>query len=195
MPVIRIDTTATPTLTPEKRASLLVKLKNEFDQDTEHGPVIFQIPLGTDCMDVLVVWEDQDWVKLTSEERSRLILDAYDDDKREQIAQASGVTYDEAMQQQLLPYTIVSTFEKEPTFASRAFGNNKNEIEKLMAKIRDAKRANGGMVLPDGKIELRFPTRAMLDNVFTKLREADKEHDFYWSVVIEAAASDHLGVG
>ena len=112
MPVIRVDeTTTTTTVDPQQRASLLTKLKDEFKKSTEQGPVIFEIPLGTECFDVLVVWEQ--WADWPSDERSRLILDAYEDDRRDQIAQASGVTYHEAIQQQLLPYTIVSQFEQK----------------------------------------------------------------------------------
>jgi hypothetical protein len=168
----------------------LAELKDEFRQSTEDGPVIFEIPLGTECFDVLVVW--QKWAELHSEARTSLILEAYGD-QQEKIAQASGATYEEAIQQQLLPYTIVSTFEKEPKFALLACGKDENEVKKLMARIGDAKRANGGIALPDGRVELRFPTRAMLDDVFTRLKATDTNHEFYWSVVIEAAISDRLG--
>lgn len=190
MPVIRVDTTPMPTLTSEKRAAVLAKLKNEFSQGTKDGPIIFEIPLGTDCFDVLVIWENLDWIKLRPEERSDLIRDAYDHDKREQIAQASGVTYDEAIQQGLLPYTIVSSFEQNAKFASQACYKDKSAIEELMGQIRNAKLANGGIVWPNGKLELRFPTRAMVDAVYAKLSTDPEYKYFYWSVVVEVAASN-----
>jgi hypothetical protein len=193
MPVIKMDTTTTTTPHPPAlRASLLTKMKDEFKNSTEHGPVIFEIPLGTECFDVLVVWEE--WADWSSEERTALILDAYEEEKREQIAQALGVTYLEALQQQLLPYTIVSTLERNPKMASLVCGNDENEVKKLMAKIHDSKSASGGIHLPDGKVELRFPTRAMVDNVLARLKSQDLENQFYWSVIVEVAASEHIGI-
>jgi hypothetical protein len=192
MPVIRMsDTTTTTTLLPpEVRESFLTRLKKEFEQSTEGGPVIFEIPLGTECFDVLVVW--QDWAKVESaEDRTRLILDAYGE-KQEQIAQALGVTYEEAMQQQLLPYTIVSTFEKDHKLARLACNEDEGEVEKLLADIRNDKRTHGGIVLPNGEVELRFPTRAMVDNTCEKLRAEHTEYRLYWSVAVEVAVSHQL---
>ena len=193
MPVIRVDTTTT-TLSPEERTSFLTTLKGEFKHSTERGPVIFEIPLGTEYFDVLVVWEA--WADWPSEERSRLILDAYDEHRREQIAQVTGVTYDEAIQQQFLPYTIVSIFERYPRkFALLLKDKDENKVNELMDKIRKVKVANGGIVLPDGKVELRFPTRVMLDNVLARLKAADPSDEFCWSVDVETAVSDRLGIG
>ena len=167
MPVIRVDDTKTTTVSPEERAAFLEKLKGEFEHTTEDGPVIFEIPLGTDCFDVLVVWEK--WADWPSEERSPLILEAYDEDKRKQIAQVMGVTYNEAIQQQLLPYTIVSPPDWNDKTAWLVCNKDENEVLRLRARIREAKLANGGMVSPIGKAELRFPTRAMADQVLRKI--------------------------
>ena len=70
------------------------------------------------------------------------------------------MTYHEAIQQQFLPYTIVSQFEQTPKFAWLACYKDEKKVKDLMERIREAKRKNGGIVLPDGKVELRFPTRA-----------------------------------
>lgn len=184
MPVIRIDTKPLPTLSLEKRASLLATLKNELEQGTENGPVIFEIPLGKDCFDVLVIWDASDWRKLRPEERSDLIHEAYDEAKREQIAQASGVTHEEAIQQQLLPYAIASRLE-EPLFGSLICEKDPQKMKELQSIICDAKRAYGGVVWPYGKMELRFPTREMAEIILAKLKN-DKAFDgleHYWSVV------------
>jgi hypothetical protein len=180
--------TTTTTLPPDVRESLLTRLKDEFDQSTEGGPVIFEIPLGIECFDVLVVW--QEWANLRSEDRTRLILDAYGENQ-EKIAQALGVTYEEAIQQQLLPYTIVSAFENHK-FAWLVCDKNEGKAEKLLADIRNDKRANGGIVLSKDRVELRFPTQAMADNICEKLRAADTEYNSYWSVVAEVAVSHQL---
>lgn len=185
MPVIKMsdEATTTTTLLPNVRKSLLTKLKNERKKSTEGGPVIFEIPLGTDCFDVLVVW--QEWAAVQSaEDRTRLILDAYGDEQ-EKIAQALGVTYEEAMQQRLLPYIIVSTLEREHKFARLVCNRDEIEVERLLSDIRKDKRAKGGIVLPENRVELRFPTRAMADDACKKLCAADTEYKRRWQVVTE----------
>ncbi len=105
MPVIRgqVRTTA---LAPQRRAELLETLSRELSgQSDSGGPVIFEIPLDqSDKVDVLVVWEA--FQDLRSEDRTGLILDAYGD-QRDRIAQGLGVTYNEAIDQNLLPYSVV----------------------------------------------------------------------------------------
>ena len=71
--------------------------------------MIFEIPVEQpDRIDVLVVW--QEWENVPSMERTNIILEAYTE-KDDKLAQAVGVTYEEAMEQQLLPYAVVSRFE------------------------------------------------------------------------------------
>ena len=75
MPVIRVGADIATPLPPGLRESLLEKLKREIEgQSTAGGPIVFEIPEGTETVDVLVVWED--WSKLRSEDRTNLILDA-----------------------------------------------------------------------------------------------------------------------
>jgi hypothetical protein len=182
MPVIRTTPT---TLDPTLRQSLLTRLRNEIEgRPSSGGPVIFEIPDGAERIDVLVVWED--WTELRSEDRTSLILDAYG--KQQRIAQALGVTYGEATQQQLLPYAAVSAFEQHPKFASLVCGNDQSKVKELLAAVRMVKQTNGGIILPDGKIELRFPTRAMADNTFEKLIASEEDRELQWRVVTEASA-------
>lgn len=183
MPVIRVTEATTSTLPPpEVRASLLTKLRDEFTQSTEHGPVIFEIPLGTECFDVLVVWEE--WAEWPPDERSHLVLDAYEEDRRSQIARVTGVTYVEAMQQQLLPYAIQSTLEREHKMTFLLCDRDENKVQELMAKIRNVKVTNGGIISLGGTVELRFPTRATADSVLARLQAADPNRELYWSVVV-----------
>jgi hypothetical protein len=192
MPVIRTDTTAeiattTTTTPPGMRQSLLARLKDEINNPSAEGePLVFEIPLGTQCYDVLVVW--QEWADLPSEDRTRLILDAYAD-RQNEIAQALGVTYVEAIEQQLLPYAVISALEQNPKFAFLVCGGDKNKIEELMAKVRRAKREHGGIALPNGKVDLRFPTRAMADGAYFKLFSDPNYREYYWSVTTEPAVS------
>ena len=182
MPVIKA-TTAVPDAS--LRQSLLTRLRTEIEgQVTDAGPVIFEIPGVGERMDILVVWED--WDELRSEDRTALILEAYGEQQK--IAQALGVTYEEAMQQQLLPYTIVSVFEHKK-FASLVYGNDQNEVKRVLDAIQAVKKANGGIILPNGTVDLRFPTRTMADNTLARLLATEKDREFQWRVVTEGETS------
>jgi len=86
------------------------------------------------------------------------------------------------MEQQLLPYAVVSFFEKDPKFASLACQGNQQEIDSRLERILEAKRKNGGIVLSDGKIELRFPNRAMAESIHLKLISDDTYSNLSWFV-------------
>ncbi len=185
MPVIRVDDKIA--LPASVHDSLLERLKNEVEgQSTENGPVIFEIPLeryegeGHEIIDVLVVWEE--WRGVLSEYRSNLILEAYGDE-REKIAQPLGVTYEEVVQQQLLPYTIVSMFEEDKKFLSLVCQSPTEKADKILSDVREAKRSIGGIVLPNGKLELRFPTWAMAESVCNALLGNEKYRDLYWRIL------------
>ncbi len=91
-------------------------------------------------MDVIVVWKELEG--LWAEDRSQVILDAYQD-QRDRISMAMGVTYQEAIDQQLLPYTVVPM-------------TRHGEVDP--AALRRAMLEEGGIALDGGKVDLRFPT-------------------------------------
>jgi hypothetical protein len=150
-------------------------LKKEIAGETIFGgPVVFEISAGTECFDVIVVWEQ--WVSVSrSEDRTALILDAYAEDKRQRIAQALGVTYDEAVLEQLLPYVVVSQFEHEK-MRLLAF---RDKADDVLRRIRTAKREQGGFDLPNGNVELRFPTREMAEQVQIALLQKHRELNWW----------------
>lgn len=121
-----------------------------------------------------------------SEDRTALILDAYGD-KQQQIAQALGVTYEEAVQEQLLPYAVVSQFEHEK-MRLLACGRDEGKANAMLKRIREVKQRQNGFVLPNGKVELRFPTRAMADQAIEALFRENR--DLNWSVIDTAAATE-----
>jgi hypothetical protein len=144
---------------------MLRRLEDELGgPSTPDGPVIFEIPLKqADRIDVLAVW--QAFERLESEDRSRLILDAYGD-RRAQIAQALGVTPREAEEQQLLPYAVVPITRR---------GDADEE------PLKQAMLAEGGIRRDGGAVELRLPTMAMAEDVHRRLR--DRFPQGYWSIV------------
>ena len=139
MPVFRVTAEKIPA---DVRESLLQKLKQERQDPSPSGePAVFEIPVEEpDRIDVLVVWKE--WEDVPSAERTNVIMEAYED-QRDKLAQAVGVTYEEAMQQQLLPYSIVSRFEVSPKFLSKVYLNPDEAAQRLM-DIRNAKLELGG---------------------------------------------------
>ncbi len=104
MPVIR-GRSSDAKLSAERKAALLARLIAEREGKAEAGgPVIFEIPLDQpEMFDVMVVWNE--WERVRSEDRTQLIKQAYKD-KEEAVALALGVTYQEALEQGVLPYRV-----------------------------------------------------------------------------------------
>jgi hypothetical protein len=163
MPVIRGRSTTTA-VTPERRAQLQERLASEISgQVTSEGPLIFEIPLEqSDKVDVIVVWNEFEGVGV--EDRDRVILDAYGD-RRDQIAMAMGVTYQEAIDQQVLPYMVVPMTRRG---------------EADPAELRRAMLEEGGIPLGDEKVDLRFPRLAMAEAAHQRL--CDRLPQGYWSI-------------
>ncbi len=169
MPVI-LGKPRTTILTEQRRRRLLDQLTREIGGASTPGLLIFQIPLeGSDLMDVLVVWEH--WQGIRSEDRTNLILAAYQD-RKETIAQALGITYQEALEQHLLPYAVMPM--------------TRPGDKVVLATLHEAMLAEGGITLPGDRIDLRFPTLAMAEDAHRKLTE--RLPSGYWSIVQSAAS-------
>ena len=114
MPVIRGRLNETK-LPEDRRKSLVDRLVAERrGKAGPAGPVIFEIPLPQpDSLDVVVVWDE--WKQIRSEDRTQLIKEAYHD-KSDNVALALGVTYQEAIEQGVLPYRVRLRFGPQPNF-------------------------------------------------------------------------------
>jgi hypothetical protein len=166
MPVIR-QTATGPVLKGEDRAVLTAQLAEELaGKATENGPLIFEIPVSEGKkIDVLVVWEKWKEKAIPSQTRSDVIPAAYGK-KKTKIAQPLGVTYKEALEQNLLPYAVVPM-------------SRKNEIP--TEQLKHVMKQHGGFVLEDDKVDLRFPTLEMAQDAHAKL--VDEMPKGYWSIV------------
>jgi len=166
MPVIRGQAQVS-VITAEQRKQVADQLAKELSgQQTLDGPVIFEVPFEQqDRIDVLVVWDA--WKPFSSTERSSMILDAYKTvGSKVQIAQALGVTYQEAIEQQVLPYAVLPMIRRGEV--------NEDDVKKAML-------AEGGFALSDGKVDLRFPTMLLAEQAHKRL--ADTLPKGYWSIV------------
>ena len=93
-----------------------------------------------------------------------MILAAYNGSQA-QIAQALGVTYQEAIEQQVLPYAVMPMLRR-------------GEIHE--EDVKNAMLAEGGIVRENGKVDLRFPTMALAEQAHRRL--ADALPKGYWSI-------------
>lgn len=164
MPVIRGEIQVS-VITAEQRQKVAEQLARELaGEQTPSGPLIFELPFERqDRIDVLVVWDA--WSPFSPTDRSNIILEAYKGSKV-QVAQALGVTYNEAIEQQVLPYAVVPMMRK-------------GEISE--ADVKRAMIAEGGFALDNGKVDLRFPTMFLAERAHKRL--ADAVPKGYWSIV------------
>jgi hypothetical protein len=169
MPVIRGEAVVS-VITAEQRKNVVDQLARELSgETTPNGPVIFEIPFEPPHkFDVLVVWDA--WAPFSSEDRSSIILGAYKE-QSPRIAQALGVTYQEAIEQQVLPYVVVPMVRH-------------GEIDP--EELKRAMIAEGGLILANGKVELRFPTMALAEQAHRRL--SDRLPKGYWSIVQTVAS-------
>jgi hypothetical protein len=155
MPVIRGRSRETR-LSDVQRRSLLDRLNAEREgRAATGGPVIFEIPLEQPGrFDVMVVWDE--WSGVRSEDRTQLIQEAYKD-KVDNLGLALGVTYQEAVEQGVLPFRVRLRFGPQPRFSQE--------------KLREACLAVGGFPGPGGNIELRFPTETTAEEAIKQLKK------------------------
>ena len=155
MPVIR-GRVRVSAVTAEERERVARQLADELNgASAPGGPVIFEMPLeGQDRFDVVVVWDV--WGPFTSTDRSDLILEAYQS-RQSQVALALGVTYQEAIEQSVLPYEV------EPLA-------RRGELDQDEAKR--AMFAEGGFTLGDGRGRLRFPALSLAEEAHMRLADA-----------------------
>jgi hypothetical protein len=169
MPVIRLTPIGSNFKVADREALTTQLVKELAGDATEKGPVIFEIPLsGGDRFDSLVVWEKWKDKNVPAQTRSEIILAAYGE-KKDKIALPLGVTYQEAMEQNLLPYAVVPMMRK-------------NEIS--AESLKTAVQKCGGFILEKGKTELRFPTMEMAKEAHQRL--VDELPKGYWSIVQNA---------
>jgi hypothetical protein len=163
MPIIRDE----PIRLPLKRhEQLLDELRKAMTSPSSGEPVVFEIPFTGTLYDVMVVWNL--WEGVQADERTDIIAAAYRDcGRRVEIAQAMGVTYNEAMADHLLPYQVQPQAEPED------------------AEVQQAMLAEGAIPLGKGKCDLRFPNMRMAEAAHRRL--VQKMPKGYWAIVTVAA--------
>jgi hypothetical protein len=95
--------------------NLIQDLVDELRSDREAGqPVIHEQAFPTGKLRIVVIWDR--WDRLPSEERTAVILQAYEEvegrEYRENIALASGLTFPEAYAAGMLPFQVIPAVRK-----------------------------------------------------------------------------------
>jgi hypothetical protein len=154
---------------PQVRERLVNILANELrGQASAQGPAVFEEEVtGTDTFHVLVLWEQ--WQDIPTEERGAMILDAYERSAAEvapRITVTLGVTLDEALAMNLLPYQV-SPMRKSSHPVSYA------ELEAAM-------RAEGAVQTPAG-LRMYFPSRKAAEDAYQRL--SARIAGPYWAIL------------
>lgn len=160
------------------RANLTERLSQELTGGGEgNGPVIFEIPLeGSDRYDVIVVWDEWGQQSVPGEIRSEIIASAYervDSPIAKKLAIAIGATNGEAVEQNLLPYSIVPMVRKGKADA---------------ASIQEAMLRHGAIRVSGNTLELRLPTLKLAEQVHRQI--VDELPNGYWAIVQKANTAE-----
>lgn len=169
MPVIKAD------IGPKQpsaatRNALHRKLVAELrGKGPRNGPVIFEMPLQrSKRKDVFVVWDE--FREVPVDEREALIRKAYPTTDHATLAQVYGLTVQEAMDDGLLPYSIVSMARKG---------------EADPEQLEEAMRREGVVVRGTTGWEVRLPTMPIAESALRRL--VQQLPTGYWGIQFQAA--------
>lgn len=125
---------------------------------------------------VVVIWNE--WANVDRDERSRVILDAYDRAGvlgHDSITSAMGLTTQEALDLGYLPYSIITMRKNSDPLSSA-------ELERAMERIGGAQFRQGAL------LQVRFPPRELAEGAYRRLLEAVPGP--YWGIQYEKAQSE-----
>lgn len=151
---------------------LIATLAEELNHEGQVGePLIFENPVQAQGrFFAIVVWSA--WRSVPVRQRASLILEAYrrydqahpDHPKAPHLTMATGMTWEEADQRGLFPYSITP---------------NTRPGEVDSQAVQDAMRSEGAIVTATG-LKLRFASREAAEQAFQRLH--DKLPQAYWSL-------------
>ncbi len=163
-------------------AGLVGRLAEELKSGREYGqPVVYEQQYPTKKSRVTVIWDD--WADASLEERSSVILRAYEQaegkEAREKIALASGLTVPEATAAGMLPYQIITGL--------RSSDPVKPEEVKAAMLEQGASELNK----EDG-LQLRFATKEEAEACRKRLFEKLPGSEPIWIISRDIHVYDHL---
>jgi hypothetical protein len=138
---------------------LVERLVNELRTPALVGqPLILENTVGdTDHFNVYVIWDR--WKGLPQASRQRVIRSSYqqlDLNRWSKVPIAMGLTYREAIEEGVLPVRLVPW-------------DWAGEGSALPDGLPEAMIAEGAIAMPDGQLELRFPTHEAAEEAFRRL--------------------------
>lgn len=161
---------------PQDRLSpysdLVQKLANELRKDSSSGePIIIERPVGTKgAVHVFVVWSK--WPRVPNADRSAVILAAYKQAIPKlvsRIAVTMGVTFEVAMELNLLPFAV------QP----------RKDMYALLGKhdFHQHMLAEGAFFSQQNELELRFPTKEMAEAARSRIAKRTDTSPGDWAVI------------
>lgn len=167
------------------RPGLAEKLAAELKSGREFGqPLIYELEYPTQRSRVTVIWDE--WADTTLEERSAIILKAYEMAEgargREKIALASGPTVPEAAFAGLLPFHLLAALRKTDPVTPE--------------QVREAMLEQGASRLLDGEgLQLHFATREEAEACRERLVRKLPESEPIWIISRDLPTQDYLPLG
>lgn len=157
------------------------RLARELKNDSQSGqPIIYEHEFPTGKLRVNVIWDE--WDRLTHEERTGVILRAYDvaeSGSRERVALASGLTVPEAHAAGMLPYQIIT--------ALRSGDPVKHE------DCQEAMIHEGGSILLDPKRpQFRFASEVEAEAAKRRLIQRLPGSEPVWLITREVGSVDEF---
>lgn len=151
---------------------LVQELANELTKGSSKGePLIIERPVGTKgAVHVFVVWRK--WPRVPNADRGAVILAAYKQaipKMVSRIAVTMGVTFEVAMEMNLLPFAV------QP----------RKDMHALLGKhdFHQHMLAEGAFFSQHNEIELRFPTEEMAESARKRIAKRTNTLSSDWAVV------------
>ena len=162
-------------LTPRTNGNLVGRLAEELRSERDSGqPIIYEQAFPNGNLRVTVVWDD--WDRLPLEERTEIILQAYEradgPRSRERIALASGLTVPEAYGAGMLPFQIITALRK----------NDPVTLEQCRQAMIE--EGASSLLAPD-KPQLRFATQEEAEAAIKRLARSLPNSEPVWVITQE----------
>jgi hypothetical protein len=153
--------------------NLVLELKHCLEATRSVGqPLVYEYELQHQLVRVLVIWDK--WRSSSLENRTAIILAAYQDQADQEVALASGLTIPEAVIAGFLPFRIIAALRKGDSLGHE-------DCWKVMLKL-------GASQLFEDEPRLYFATRKEAEKMIEALSQQLPGSEEIWQIIQEAGS-------